>query len=111
MTAPGELLRDVVGFEWDEENREKNWIKHRVRWSEAEEVFSQRPLWIAGDAKHSQPEARYAAWGQTASARRLAVVFTLRGSLIRVVSARDMSRAERNEFDHGKKAEADPEVR
>ena len=38
MTQPGGLLRNVVGFEWDKENREKSWINHQVRWSEAEEV-------------------------------------------------------------------------
>ena len=65
MTQPGDLLRNVIGFEWDKENREKSWIKHQVRWSEAEEVFSQRPLRIASDEKHSHREARYAAWGQT----------------------------------------------
>ena len=110
MTQPGDLLRNVVWFEWDRENREKSWIKHQVRWSEAEEVFSQRPLLIVSDEKQSHREARYAAWGQSASGRRLAVVFRIRGSLIRVVPARDMSRAERREFDGGQETETDPEV-
>ncbi|MDQ3697199.1 MAG: BrnT family toxin [Gemmatimonadota bacterium] len=52
-------------------------------------------------------EARYAAVGQTAAGRRLFLVFTLRGSLIRVISARPMSRREREvyrraEVDEGK---------
>jgi uncharacterized DUF497 family protein len=111
MTEVEDVLRNVTGFEWDEGNREKNWVLHQVRSSEVEEVFAQRPLLIAPDEKHSGSEVRYAAWGQTASGRQLAVVFTIRESRIRVVSARDMSRGERREFEHGTKAEADPEVR
>ena len=41
MTEPGDLdCGTSCGFEWDEANVDKNWIKHRVRWSEAEEVFT-----------------------------------------------------------------------
>jgi uncharacterized DUF497 family protein len=96
---PTELLGSVTGFEWDEGNLEKSWAKHRVRWSESEEVFTRRPLLIARDEEHSRSEARYAAWGQTATERRLTIVFTIRGSLIRVISARKMSRAERRAYD------------
>jgi uncharacterized DUF497 family protein len=111
VPADDDLLRDVSGFDWDEGNREKNWVLHQVRSSEAEEVFLQRPVLIVPDEKHSGTEVRYAAWGRTASGRQLAVVFTIRESRIRVVSARDMSRAERREFEHGTKAETDPEIR
>ena len=31
MANPHELLLNVAGFEWDDDNRKKNWIKHEVR--------------------------------------------------------------------------------
>jgi uncharacterized DUF497 family protein len=86
---------EITGFEWDEGNSTKNWEMHRVSQAEAEQVFFTQPLRIARDWEHSAGEERYAALGQTFAGRRLTIVFTLRGSLIRVISARDMSRRER----------------
>ena len=62
---------------------------------ECEEVFFNRPLVVAPDVAHAEREPRYAALGQTNAGRRLAVVFTIQGTLVRVISARDMSRRER----------------
>ena len=93
-----ELLRDCVGFEWDEANAAKIWRKHQVSRSDCEQVFFNRPLVVAGDAKHSEEEVRHYALGITDVVRRLCVVFTIRGDLIRVVSARNMSRRERRIF-------------
>src|SRR6187401_759697 len=100
-------LEGTTGFDWDGGNLGKNWTKHEVRWSESEEAFSQRPLLIATEERHSQSEPRFAAWGQTATGRRLTIVFTIRESLIRVVSARDMSRTERRAYDNAAEAETD----
>lgn len=96
MVGPfADELSLCTGFEWDEGNAEKNWDLHRVTRGECEQVFFNRPLVVAPDAKHSQGEPRYAALGTTDAGRRLTVVFTMRGSLLRVISARDMSRRER----------------
>jgi uncharacterized DUF497 family protein len=46
----------------------------------------------------SAREARYYALGHTDTRTLLLVVFTLRGSLIRVISARPMSRREREVY-------------
>ena len=110
VVDPANLLNDVTGFDWDEGNLEKSWVKHEVRWTESEEVFSRRPLLIVKDEGHSRSELRCAAWGRTANERRLFIVFTVSGSLIRVFSARDMNRSERRAYDDVEKAEADPEV-
>jgi uncharacterized DUF497 family protein len=88
-----------TGFQWDAGNTAKNWARHQVSQGECEEVFFQRPLLIAPDPVHSHREPRYAALGQTASGRRLTIVFTVRETLIRVISARDMSRAERRQYE------------
>ncbi len=86
-------------FHWDSSNIEKNWIKHKVDYRECEQVFFNRPLKIFEDIKHSQKEKRYAALGMTEKKRKLFIIFTLRKSKIRVISARDVSRKERSIYE------------
>jgi uncharacterized protein len=87
----------VTGFDWDDGNARKSSDKHGVSQAEAEQVFFNSPLRVVPDVKHSAEEPRYHALGQTDEGRRLHVTFTLRNSglLIRVISARDMHRRER----------------
>ena len=91
----------VTGFDWDEGNRAKNWRKHQVSNGECEEVFFNLPLLLKPDPHHSQEEARYYILGQTNAGRRLFISFTVRGEKIRVISARDMSKRERNFYEQG----------
>jgi len=93
----------VDGFEWGEWNREKNWSKHKTGPEEVEEVFFNDPLFVYRDAKHSVREGRYYCLGRTNMFRLLYVVFTLRLNKIRVISARDMSKRERIEYEKGTK--------
>ena len=88
-------LESCTGFEWDDANAQKNWDRHRVTPEEAEDVFFHEPLVVRSDARHSKGEKRYYALGQTGSERRLFLAFTMRQSLIRVISVRDMNRNER----------------
>ncbi len=88
------ILESCEGFEWDDGNAGKNWHQHRVTDAESEEVFSNEPIVIVRDSSHSNFENRYAARGVTRSGRRLTVIFTMRNALIRVISARDMTRRE-----------------
>lgn len=94
-----EDLAKLTGFDWDQGNSEKNWLLHKVSRGEAEEVFFNRPLLVVADEKHSQMEQRFAALGKTDSGRLLGIVFTIRGTLARVISARDMSRKERSVYE------------
>ena len=94
-------LAQCTGFQWDTGNAEKNWELHQVSQGECEQVFFNRPLVVAPDVELSKRELRYAALGQTNAARQLAVVFTIRGPLVRVISARNMSRRERRIYEHG----------
>ena len=89
-------LARITGFEWDAGNARKN-DKHGVSMAETEQVFFNAPLLLLSDDKHSQQEARYHALGRTEARRQLHLTFTLReqGSLVRVISARDMHRKER----------------
>ena len=98
MGVLGEFLAGLEGFEWDSGNSDKNWHHHQVRQSEAEQVLLNRPLVFASDVKHSQAEVRYFTLGRTDGGRHLAIVFTTRGTRVRVISARPMSRAERRVY-------------
>jgi uncharacterized DUF497 family protein len=91
-------LAGCEGFQWDAANSGKVWERHRVMPTECEELFFNRPLVVNSDEKHSTGENRFYALGQTDSGRLLFVVFTVRGALIRVISARDMSRKERRMY-------------
>lgn len=90
-------LSAVVGFQWDDGNVHKSQDKHDVSPAESEQVFFNQPLLLVEDVRHSSDESRFHAFGVTDGARRLHITFTLRvdGSLIRVISARDMSLRER----------------
>ena len=92
-------IDSLDGFEWDEGNLTKNWDSHQVSSSECEEAFLNVPLLLADDVKHSVDEARYYALGQTDGGRPLFIAFAVRGTRIRVVSARPMSGKERRIHD------------
>ncbi len=90
----------VVGFDWDAANLGKN-SKHGVDNREAEEVFFNQPLLVTPDDIPSGDEIRWRALGRTDAGRTLTVIFTLRksGTLLRVISARDMHRKEEALYD------------
>ena len=90
-----EELAHCSGFDWDAGNPTKSWDLHQVTPGECEQAFFNRPILVAVDERHSGEERRYAALGQTKAGRRLAIVFTIRGTLVRVIAARNMSRRER----------------
>jgi len=90
------------GFDWDDGNIGKNWTKHWVSDWEAEEIFFNSPIAFGSDPMHSDNEVRYYALGQTNRARQLFVSFTLRGNLVRIISARDMNARERKIYENAK---------
>src|SRR5512134_2178398 len=89
-------LSRFTEFDWDDGNRDKSWVRHKVAWTEAEEVFFQHPLLVYPDPEHSRAEERFYLLGRTSLGRLLFIVFTVRRNKIRVISARDMSREERD---------------
>ena len=91
-------ILNCTGFQWNDGNSEKNWISHQVTKSECEQIFFNQPLVIGNDEKHSKIEKRYYLLGQTDSDRQLYIVCTVRQNLIRVISARDMSKKEREVY-------------
>ncbi len=87
-----------LGFDWDKENSDKIWRKHKVSPFECEQIFFNQPLVVAPDDAHTHAEIRFYVLGRTDAERLLFLVFTARRNLVRVVSARDMSRAEREAY-------------
>jgi uncharacterized protein len=94
-------LDRITGFEWDDGNSRKSADKHDVSQAEAESIFFNDPLIVVADLKHSETERRFHALGRTAQDRLLHITFTLRqnGTMIRVISARDMHRKERKVYE------------
>ena len=99
MTSVGQW----TGFDWDAGNRGKN-AKHRVSDDECEEAFFNLPIVLGSDEVHSAQEDRQYVLGQTNAGRRLFIAFTKRGTQIRVISARDMTRKERRAYDEAEEA-------
>jgi uncharacterized protein len=87
----------IIGFDWDQGNSRKSTESHQVSQSEAEQIFFNQPLFVLIDERHSGTELRWHALGVTDAGRRLHLTFTLRedDTKIRIISARDMSRKER----------------
>lgn len=96
----------IVGFDWDHGNARKSADRHGVEQAEAEQLFFAEPLIVVEDGRHSLGEPRYHALGRTAEGRLLQATFTLRGGdmLLRVISARDMSRKERSVYEQAAQA-------
>lgn len=92
-------LPKPIGFDWDKGNIDKNLVKHKISNTESEEIFGNRPLKIFEDIKHSFLEKRFLAYGITSRKRRLTIVFSLRNKKIRIISARDMNKKERGEYE------------
>ena len=92
-------FEDLFGFQWDEGKLDKNLVKHNVENWECEQIFFNEPLIILDDPGHSRSERRWAAFGRTDAGRALVVIFTKRGDLLRVISARDMNKKERKFYE------------
>lgn len=89
------ILAEIVGFDWDDGNRDKSLVKHGVTNAECEEAFGDENRVVREDVVHSQTEARHYLIGKTNKGRTLFISFTVRKEFIRIISARDINRKER----------------
>jgi uncharacterized DUF497 family protein len=88
-----------MDFEWDSRKSEVNERKHGVRFEEAAEVFGDSLSLSVADPDHSLDEERWLIFGQTESGRHLVVSFVERLDVIRIISAREMTRHERQAYE------------
>lgn len=81
-------------FEWDEHKNWRNQEKHKVNFDEAKTVFDD-PDAIELEATQGG-EYRIIRIGKTATKFILLVVYTIRGLVVRLISARQANKDERN---------------
>ncbi len=85
-------------FEWDSEKAKINKIKHGISFKTATKVFDDENRIERPDYKHSQDEERWQVIGKVGEV--LFVVYTERGNITRIISAREADDKER-EFYYG----------
>ena len=83
-------------FEWDENKNEANLAKHGITLDEAKEIF-RGPVLQAVDDRRDYGETRIAAIGM-ADNIELYIVYTMRGEVRRMISARRARRDERRAY-------------
>ena len=89
----------MIEFEWDPKKARANLLKHRIRFAEAATVLRDPLAITVFDPDHSQEEDRYITVGMSEHGRALMVAHTDRGNRIRIISARALSRAEREQYE------------
>jgi uncharacterized DUF497 family protein len=89
----------MIEFEWAPSKATMNLRKHGVSFSEAASVFLD-PFGVSvADPDHSDDEDRYLIVGLSAAGRMLIVSHTERGDRIRIISARQLTRKERQAYE------------
>ena len=86
-------------FEWDPKKAAKNLRKHEVSFDEAATVFGDPLGTTVPDPDHSLAENRYITVGMSRRRRLVIVAHTERGERIRIISARALTRAEREAYE------------
>jgi uncharacterized DUF497 family protein len=89
----------MMKFEWDTEKAAANLRKHGVSFDEAGTVFLDQLALSGPDPDHSMGEPRYITFGISSLGRLLAVSHTHRPGVIRIISARRVTRAERKLYE------------
>ncbi|MEH2390880.1 MAG: BrnT family toxin [Nostoc sp.] len=88
-------------FEWNENKAAINILKHQVSFEKAKTVFDD-PLYVDFyDPDHSDDEERYLIIEESSRGRLLIMSYTERGNSIRLISAREVTRSEREAYKEG----------
>lgn len=88
-----------MNFEWDPKKAETNFRKHKVSFAEAATVFSDALSITIPDPDHSETEERFITIGWSYQHRLLMVSHTDRNQRIRIISARELTKAERKAYE------------
>ena len=86
-------------FEWGPRKSAINMRKHGVSFAEAGTVFGDELAITVPDPDHSNQEDRYITIGLSNLHRLLMVAHTDRGERIRIISARELTKTERIEYE------------
>jgi uncharacterized DUF497 family protein len=98
-----EFWLDQIGgepgdFQWDAGNRPKL-TKHHVDQDDVESMFHSPIVFAGRIAEPAHDEPRWLVLGQSKRGRKLALIVTRRGELLRPVSCRPMRRNERKVYE------------
>lgn len=85
-----------MDYEWDEEKAASNIQKHKVDFADAATVFEDEQALTIED--EDPDEERFVTMGRDALGRVIVVVYTWRGDLIRIISARKATPQEREVY-------------
>ena len=98
--AFGGMICDMgLIFEWHESKASANRRKHRVAFEEAKTVFGDPLSLVVPDVGHSEEEDRWVRLGISARGRLLAVVYTERRDVIRLISSRRATISEVRDYE------------
>ena len=95
-------MLDGTFFEWDTAKAAENVLKHGVTFEEAGSVFKDEHARVYGDPDHSDDESRFLLVGSSIPRRLLIIASVERGERIRLISARPVTRRERQDYEKEK---------
>jgi uncharacterized DUF497 family protein len=91
----------ALSFDWDQAKAHANARKHGVTFHEALTVFGDSLSLTIPDPDSRVFERRFAQVGLSSRGRLLVVIHVDRGDTIRLISARQATRAERKTYEEG----------
>jgi len=86
-----------MSFEWDRNKANANLKKHDIDFADAVTVFDDSKAITIDDPDHG--EERFITIGMDAYGRILVVIYTWRGDVIRIISARKANKYERKQYE------------
>ena len=88
-------------FEWDQKKAKSNLKKHSISFQEAATVFGNALSITFDDPDHSINEHRLLTFGLSKTGKLLIVSHTVRDKSMRIISARLMTKQERQIYEEG----------
>lgn len=85
-------------YDWNRDKARSNFEKHGVSFFEAAGAFDDPEGLDAADEAHSWHEERRVRLAQSRGGRLLVIAYTLRGTNVRIISARLANRKERARY-------------
>ena len=92
----GEIELEGLIIEWDDNKSSLNWKKHKIYFEDAARVFLDDNRIDEFDEEHSDFEERRKVIGMVENI--LFVVYTERGEKLRLISARNATRKEKEDY-------------
>jgi uncharacterized protein len=86
-------------FEWDERKNKKNIEKHGIDFNDAKGVFTDKKRLEIPDLRKDYGEDRWKAIGAILGLI-ITVIFTIRDTAIRIISARQANKKERGRYNN-----------